>query len=48
MSAQIWSEQVNVPEMMILLLITYVAIVGFINQVMQWLEARLRIPGFGQ
>jgi polar amino acid transport system permease protein len=48
MSAQIWSEQVNVPEMMVLLLITYVAIVGVINQVMQWLEARMRIPGFGQ
>ena len=48
MSAQIWSEQVNVPEMMVLLLITYVAIVGIINQVMQWLESRLRIPGFGQ
>jgi len=48
MSAQIWSEQVNVPEMMVLLLVTYVAIVGIINQVMQWLEARLRIPGFGQ
>ena len=48
MSAQIWSEQVNVPEMMVLLLITYVAIVGVINQVMQWLETRMRIPGFGQ
>jgi len=48
MSAQIWSEQVNVPEMMVLLLVTYVAIVGVINQVMQWLEARMRIPGFGQ
>ena len=48
MSSQIWSEQVNVPEMMVLLLITYVAIVGVINQVMQWLEARMRIPGFGQ
>ena len=48
MSAQIWSEQVNVPEMMVLLLITYVAIVGLINQAMQWLEARMRVPGFGQ
>jgi polar amino acid transport system permease protein len=47
-SAQIWSEQVNVPEMMVLLLVTYVAIVGLINQAMQWLEARLRVPGFGQ
>ena len=48
MSAQIWSEQVNVPEMMIVLLISYVAIVGIINQCMQWLEHRLRVPGFGQ
>jgi polar amino acid transport system permease protein len=48
MSAQIWSEQVNVPEMMIVLLICYVAIVGLINHFMQWLEERLRVPGFGQ
>jgi polar amino acid transport system permease protein len=48
MSAQVWSEQVNVPEMMVVLLISYVAIVGIINQVMQWLEERLRVPGFGQ
>ena len=47
MSAQIWSEQVNVPEMMVVLLVSYVAIVGIINQVMQWLETRLRVPGFG-
>ena len=48
MSAQIWSEQVNVPEMMVVLLVCYVAIVGIINQGMQWLEVRLRVPGFGQ
>ena len=48
MSAQIWSEQVNVPEMMIVLLVCYVAMVSVINQVMQWLEVRLRVPGFGQ
>jgi polar amino acid transport system permease protein len=47
MSAQIWSEQVNVPEMMVVLLVSYVAIVGIINQAMQWLEARLAVPGFG-
>ncbi len=46
-SAQIWSEQVNVPEMMVVLLISYVAIVGVINEVMRWLENRLRVPGFG-
>jgi len=48
MTAQVWSEQVNVPEMMIVLLISYIAIVGVINQGMQWLEVRLRVPGFGQ
>ena len=48
MSAQVWSEQVNVPEMMVVLLVCYVTIVGIINQLMQWLEARLRVPGFGQ
>ena len=48
MSAQVWSEQVNVPEMMIVLLVCYVAIVGIINEIMQWLERRLRVPGFGQ
>ena len=48
MSAQVWSEQVNVPEMMVVLLVSYVAIVGVINQFMQWLEERLRVPGFGQ
>lgn len=48
MSAQIWSEQVNVPEMMIVLLVSYIAMVGVINQLMQWLEKRMRVPGFGQ
>jgi len=48
MSAQIWSEQVNVPEMMVVLLISYVVIVGIINQAMQWIEVRLAVPGFGQ
>lgn len=48
MSAQVWSEQVNVPEMMVVLLICYVTIVGVINQLMQRLEERLRVPGFGQ
>jgi polar amino acid transport system permease protein len=48
MSAQIWSEQVNVPEMMVVVLVSYVGIVGVINHGMQWLEARLAVPGFGQ
>ena len=48
MSGQIWSEQVNVLEMMVVLLMTYVAIVGLINQFMQWCEKKLYVPGFGQ
>jgi polar amino acid transport system permease protein len=48
MSAQVWSEQVNVPEMMVVLLVSYVAMVGLVNEAMQWLERRLRVPGFGQ
>ena len=48
MSAQIWSEQVNVPEMMVVVLLCYVAIVGVVTQVMHWLEVRLQVPGFGQ
>ena len=48
MSGQIWSEQVNVTEMMIVLLVTYIAIVGLVNQLMQWFEKRLYVPGFGQ
>jgi polar amino acid transport system permease protein len=48
MSAQVWSEQVNVPEMMVVLLVCYLVIVGLINEVMQWLEKRLAVPGFGQ
>ena len=47
-SSQIWSEQVNVPEMMIVLLITCIAIVGLINQVMHWLEKSFELPGYGQ
>ena len=42
------SPMCNVPEMMVVLLVCYVAMVGAINQFMQWLEARLRVPGFGQ
>ena len=33
---------------MIAILVSVVAIVGIINQFMQWLEERVRVPGFGQ
>jgi len=45
-SAQIWSDNTNVPEMMIVLLIVYVALVGLVVLFMQSLERRLRLPGY--
>ncbi|MGF1528017.1 MAG: amino acid ABC transporter permease [Candidatus Competibacterales bacterium] len=46
-SNQIWSDNVNVPEMMVVLLILYVALVGILVAVMNRLERALRIPGYG-
>jgi len=48
MSSQIWSEQTNVTEMMIAILITYLIIISFVTLAMHLLEKRLRVPGFGQ
>ena len=45
-SAQIWSDNTNVPEMMVVLLIVYVALVGLVVLFMQSLERRLRLPGY--
>lgn len=45
-SAQIWSEAMNVREMMVLLLITYVALVAILVAVMQRWEKSLRVPGY--
>lgn len=47
-SNQIWSDAVNVPEMMIVLLVTYVGLVSLLVWVMHRIERRLRLPGFGQ
>ncbi len=46
-SNQIWSDNVNVPEMMVFLLIAYVALVGLLVWAMNGWERRLRIPGYG-
>lgn len=43
----IWTENVNVPEMMVLLFAYYVGIVAVIAQVLRWLERRLALPGYG-
>jgi polar amino acid transport system permease protein len=45
-SAQIWSEEANVREMMNLLLFLYIAIIGVLIFFMNRLERALRIPGY--
>jgi polar amino acid transport system permease protein len=45
-SAQIWSDDTNVPEMMIVLLIIYVGLVGVLVWIMHSLEHALRLPGY--
>ena len=47
-SAQIWSEDLNVREMMNVLLLSYVAIVGVLVWVLHRWEKALRIPGYGR
>jgi polar amino acid transport system permease protein len=46
-ASQIWSDEVNVPEMMTFLLIAYVVLVGVLVWVMTRWERSLRIPGYG-
>ncbi|MFI4986132.1 MAG: amino acid ABC transporter permease [Alphaproteobacteria bacterium] len=46
-SSQIWSDEVNVPEMMNVLLVCYVGLVGVLVLVMHRWEHALRVPGFG-
>jgi polar amino acid transport system permease protein len=45
-SNQIWSDELNVPEMMNVLLLIYVGLVGLLVLVMGRLERGLRIPGY--
>jgi polar amino acid transport system permease protein len=46
-SNQIWSDNVNVPEMMFLLFVIYIALVGVLVLVMHQWERVLRRPGLG-
>jgi polar amino acid transport system permease protein len=46
-SAQIWSDALNVREMMNLLLVIYLTLVGILVFVMRRWERALRMPGFG-
>jgi polar amino acid transport system permease protein len=46
-SNQIWSDSLNVPEMMLVLFIIYMALVGLLVYLMHLWERRLRVPGLG-
>ena len=46
-SAQIWSDDLNVREMMNVLLLAYVALIGVLVWVLHRWERALRIPGYG-
>lgn len=46
-SNQIWSDAINVPEMMNVLLISYVGLIGLFVMGMNRLERALRVPGIG-
>ena len=48
MASQIWSDRVNVMEMMLTLFAFYIGLVGIIVWVMDRWEKALRIPGYGQ
>jgi polar amino acid transport system permease protein len=44
---QVWSDNINVPEMMLVLFIFYAAVVALIAALLHWLERRLVLPGYG-
>ncbi|MBU3259502.1 amino acid ABC transporter permease [Roseovarius sp. PS-C2] len=44
----IWSDNVNVPEMMLLLFTYYIVLVAIIAKAMALLERKLALPGYGQ
>ena len=46
-SSQIWSDELNVPVMMNVLLVCYIALVGALVWVMHRWERAIRVPGFG-
>ncbi len=44
---QIWSDNVNVPEMMVVLFIYYIVLVSVLVWLMHRWERRMKIPGYG-
>jgi polar amino acid transport system permease protein len=45
-SAQIWSEELNVREIMVVMLVAYIALVGLLVALMERWERAWRIPGY--
>jgi polar amino acid transport system permease protein len=45
---QVWSDNVNVPEMMLLLFLFYVIVVTLLAAALHVLERRLALPGYGR
>jgi polar amino acid transport system permease protein len=45
---QVWSDNVNVPEMMLLLFVYYVVVVTLLATALHVLERQLVLPGYGQ
>ena len=48
MANQIWSDNVNVPEMMNVVFVVYLALVGVLVWMMGRWERSMRVPGLGQ
>lgn len=44
---QIWSDNVNVPEMMFVLFVYYISLVGVLVWLMHKWEHKMKIPGYG-
>ena len=47
LASQIWSDELNVPVMMNVLLLCYFLLVGLLVWLMTAWENRMRVPGFG-
>jgi len=46
-SSQIWADELNVVEMMIVMFVTYSALIGCLIYFMKSLEKKLALPGYG-
>lgn len=46
--SQVWSDNFNVPEMMLLLFLFYIVVVSALAALLRFVERRLVLPGYGQ